>query len=431
MPDDKNDYIARLSDDPSLQHVECIITSSEMPLKKIEELATNNPANLAMCQSVLNEATAVHELLTLIMKADPLKVELLLQKNPDLFFKKGQVTNNDGLTFFNVSPYQLILFLCDADMLEKIIQWIPTDMDSSHKLLEQDAEMNGGGADLVKIDRDPTLLSFDELTQYIDRSEIERNGQVISVTYPLLKNRDGIIFYNNNIYHVIRNLEKHLVVVELIHPVAESKEDESRLNELRVSLNAMENNSSRRSTDDEHLLIANTMQHSLERTGIQYEKDGVRYRDTQVEFDLINAYRTYIRRSKEHCSDAESDEFWIHKIGVTQRHAPMWLLERLCENRPFIPLPNFKDTPFVRDTQFWNVVTHEDESIISSPGVGLGFDYALFKAGARRPSAVGGAAGGPWGAPPAAARLDLAAIRLVIKLGMADIAELRKKCLGG
>jgi hypothetical protein len=376
---------------------------------------------------ILDETKSVDQLLQLIIEGNPLEAGILLQKNPDLFFKKSQVTNNDGFTIYNVSPYQLMLFLCDTDMLEKTILWIPTDEDSSRQLLAQNAEMEGGGADLIKMDQDPLSLSFDEINTFTDRSEVDRYKQIITVSYPLLKNKDGIIFYNNNFYYVNRDLEKRSASVELMNPVINSKEEQFGLNELKVSLAAMENNSNRRSSDDEHLLIANTMKQTLERSGLQYELNGVRYHDTQTEFSLINPYRTYIRLSKENSSDAEIDAFWIHQIGKAQRKSPMWLLQRFCENRAFIPLPDFKESPFIRDTLFYNVVTHKDESIISSPGIGLGFDFALFKAGARRPKAEGGAAGGPWGAPAAAARLDFAAIRKVIKVGLTDLATLRQR----
>ena len=420
---EKKDYLITRSDNTPPKR---IFTSPDMPLEKMTELVTTTPVMHATYQPVLDEAKAVHRLISLIMEGNPLEASNLLQKKPDLFFKKGQATNNDGLTIYNVSPIQVMLFLCDTDMLEKTMPWIPTDDNSNRKLLAQNAEMEGGGADLLKMDRDPLSLSFDEINTFIDRSEVDRYKQTIAVSYPLLQNKDGIIFYNNHFYYVNRDFEKRSVSVELINPIADSKQAQFALNELKASLASMENNSGRRSSDDEHLLIANTMQHTLERNGLQYERDGVRYRDTQDEFALINAYRTYIRLSKENCSDAEIDAFWIHQIGGGQRKSPMWLLQRLCENRPFIPLPNFKESPFVRDTQFFNVVNHKDESIISPPGVGLGFDYALFKAGARRPEAVGGAAGGPWGAPAAAARLDLAAIRQVIKVGMTDIAAFRQ-----
>lgn len=407
-----------------------MVTSPDMSFAKMEALAATSPEMQSRYLPILDDAKAVTKLLPLILNGEPVQVEFILRQHPDLLFKKGQVTNKDGLTLYNVSPYQLLLFLCDADMLAKITPWIPTDDDSSRKLLQQDAEMERGGADLIKVDRDPILLSFDEITQCIDRSEADRYGQSITATYPLLKNKDGIFFYNNNVYYVNRDLEKRSVSVELINPTINTSQEQSELNQLRASMTIMENNSSRRSNDNEHRLIANTMQHKLERGGIQYERDGVRYCDTHDEFSLINTYRTYIRLSKEHCSDAELDAFWVSKIGGDQRKSPMWVRERLCEDRPFIPLPDFKETPFIRDTQFWNVVTHMDESILTSaPGVGLGFDYALFKAGARRPAALGGAAGGPWGAPPAAARLDFAAIRKLIQMGISDTVACRKKLI--
>ena len=418
----KSDFIVHVSENIPKNDDEFTVSSSNIPVKT-ENTPANSPAALA-------DAKAVHELLILIMAGDPDNVCTVLKKDPDLFFKKGQVTNNDGLTFFNISPYQLLLFLCDADMLGQITEWLLIDKNASNILLEQDNEMNGGGADLVKIDRDPTTLSFDEISMFTDPSEVDRSGKTIEVIYPLLVNKDGIICYRDNFYYVNRDMQKQTIAVKLLHPFAENTQEELGLKALKTSLNDMENNSSRRSSNEEHALIKSTTGLDLEREGIHYEKNGIHYRDTQNNFTLIHTYRTYIRLSKEMASDKEIDEFWIHKIGIAQRHSPMWLLQRLCEDRSFMPLPNFIDTPFVRDNQFWNVVTHRDESIIpTTPDIGLGFDYALFKAGARRPSAIGGAAGGPWGAPPAAARLDLAAIRKIIKIGIMDIAALRTKLL--
>ncbi len=121
----------------------------------------------------------------------------------------------------------------------------------------------------------------------------------------------------------------------------------------------MENNSSRRSSNTEHQLIETMLQYKLHRDGIEYEQDGIRYRDSRTSFRLINAYRTCFRLCEEVEAEEESSEeeemsdlekkahnYWCKGVGKAQGEE-MWLLQRICEEgRPFDPLPanfdNFK-----------------------------------------------------------------------------------------
>ena len=99
----------------------------------------------------------------------------------------------------------------------------------------------------------------------------------------------------------------------------------------------MENNSSRRSSNAEHELIAHTMQHQLSRKGIQYVHKGIHYCDSRMEFRLVHAYRKNIRVYGEG-RWVEGDNIWCQGVGEAQRHV-LWVLQRLCESgRPFYPM---------------------------------------------------------------------------------------------
>jgi hypothetical protein len=320
--------------------------SPVIPLKRMAELAQVSKSNYALFQPILNEAKAALPLLLAVVQGNVEALQRLVVANPHDFFKEGQVKDPSEKIFYGVSPFQLIVFLCDVDMLCQILPLIPIEL--LDKCAAQYAKIDCGGADLVSMDRDPTKLDFSEITQFNTSYTIV--GAATPVTFSLLENLDGIIHHYNEStkehqFYLV-NRDKKTVDGPLEYKV--DPKDAPAFEKLCESLAKMPKNSSRRSSNAEHALFARLIQHKLSRKGIQYEYQGVLYCDSRIDFNLIiNAYRTCIRLYEEQRLD-EGDNSWSKGVGGAQRQV-LWILQRLCEpNRPFYPMPNFTESPFQR-----------------------------------------------------------------------------------
>jgi hypothetical protein len=355
--------------------------SPEMPLKRMAELARVSKRFRALLQPALDDAKAAFPLLINVVHADRDALITQVLDNPALLFKKGQVTDPAGQTFYNVSAYQLMTFLCDGDMKSAVMLLIPeVRLDLKAQRRRQYAEIDSGGADLVKMDRDPTQLKFVDITRFKTRFTMP-DLQQKEVELPLLENPDGIIFYQDT-----KTQKMHLYyankTTQTITLINLSKEQRHALASLFASFAAMENNSSRRSNNQEHELIAGIMQRTLSRKGIVYvDPNGRLYRDNRIEFRYINNARTCIRLDAARRYN-DADAVWRLGVGGAERQV-LWLLARVCErNRPFYPLPNFNAPPFERSFIIFNYLTNREESVFSAGKlvVGLGQDFAIYKA---------------------------------------------------
>ena len=194
----KKDLLELLPSDIGLKVLnEFVPNSPELPLKRMAELSRLSRSYGTLFQPALNAAKAAHPLLLNVVQANLDELKKKVQAHPELLFKKGQITDLSGQTFYNVSPYQLMIFLCDDDMKRQIMPLIPETFPRKRDILdveiptaslckEQYAEINSGGADLVKMDRDPTQLKFGEVTRFTTSYPI--NGRPTAVTFPLLEN---------------------------------------------------------------------------------------------------------------------------------------------------------------------------------------------------------------------------------------------------
>ncbi|KTD64875.1 hypothetical protein [Legionella spiritensis] len=290
--------------------------------------------------------------LAAVVQASPDKLENLVKKySPNILFAKGEITDPlNQVVYHNVSAYQLMTFLCDDDMQDKIVPLIPEDMiDKCH---EQDSEMDCGGCDLIKMVEDPEqviLNGFKALTEFrttytITVAQQSGDSSILqNATLPLLENPDGIIYYHDNqgqahFYYANRQTE----TLQKITPQPETQDDKKALEAFSKSMAAMENNSGRRSSDEEHALIKKTMGYQLIRKGVHYTRNNISYHDSQNEFRLLNAYRTCLRLYDDAQNEEQrnaADEYWREKVGKAQGEV-MWLLQRLCQDRQTYVPPN-------------------------------------------------------------------------------------------
>ena len=282
-------FFSTLSDDTARE------TAKYLSLKDIAALARVSESSRLLFQPILNDAKAVHPLLAAVVTGDPDALCLLVNADPALLFTKGQIKDPAGQVFYDVSPYQLMIFLCDDDMKSRIMPFTRLSEQMARKRQVQYAEINIGGADLVKMDRDPMLLPFEDITRFT--TSYVFMGQRKEVTYPLLENPDGILYYKNptsnqaQFYYANQDTR----TVACIEPRIHSQQEQAALDRLEDSLADMEDLSSRRLSNDEHKFIESIMQHTLVRKGLQYERDGVRYCDHRIEFRIVHAYRQCLR----------------------------------------------------------------------------------------------------------------------------------------
>lgn len=193
-------------------------------------------------------------------------------------------------TYYDVSPFQLILFLGDLYLLDKIKPFITEE--NRNKAQQQCDELNVGGSDLVKIGviqdgdriKDIRKLSYLELTRCVEE---HRGNSMRSSAYCLQENKDAVVLYNNLFFHVSLNHDTKTVTnIEAI--TVQSIE-------LLSLFNRMSMNTSRRSTDQEHRLIAASTGIQLERKGIRYKREKDDYQDCKAESLIIQAAINYSR----------------------------------------------------------------------------------------------------------------------------------------
>lgn len=400
--------------------------TSYLPLKDVINLTFTSKASYSIFQPIANELKALR---AVAHGSEATLINLIKQtteKYPELLFKKGPIVDPRGRFIPSISPYQLIIFLCDEVMKNKIVSLIPKKMEFKRE--QQYKELGSGGADLIKLDKNPELIKDIQTVREL-KTTFDSNGEQKPVTFSLLENPDGIIFYQDeqdkvHFYYVNQNTKE----LKCLKPEALTGAAQLALDTFIASFTTMEPNSGRRSSDAEHQLIQHTMNLKLYREGIRYQQDGVWFQDSRTEFRLINKYRTCVRlydEAKNRGGDwNKAHQFCREEVGKAQGEV-MWVLQRICEkDRPFYPLPlNFNG--FKRGFAFDNWITNKDDVLVFSNGKlddGLGKDFCLYKG----PSALGGMAAcrrGLAGWRHSTRRADLIAVCRLVESAKANVVE--------
>ena len=303
-----------------LPHVLVKSITSYLPSDDVSNLTRTSRANHSIFQSIANELKT----LTAVAHGAQATLISLIQRtmtnHPDLLFKKGLIKDPRGRLFYSVSAYQLMTFLCDEVMKAAIMPLIPPKMELIRQ--QQYKELGSGGADLIKIDKNPELIKDFQAFREV-RTTIPVYGQQVPVTFSLLENPDGIIFYQDEqnkvrFYYVNQNTK----ALQCLEPEALTVDAQLALDTLITSFMAMENNSGRRSSDAEYRLIQQTMNITLHREVILYERDGICFQDSRTEFRLINKYRTCVRLYDEAERPGgdwkKANKFWSEEVGNAQ-----------------------------------------------------------------------------------------------------------------
>ena len=343
----------------------------------------------------------------LVLTGRPEDLIRMLEKDPMMFFKKHeQIEDAAGQVFYDVSPADLISFLCDDDMQMQVnvfAQHLSPDVRAEFfaKWQEQVASRGRGGADLV-------MVAGDEAPQYASICGVTNTFMVLGETrtteWSLLKNPDGIICSkspDNQLHWYYANPD-----TQTLEPIDIPKEllaeHQAEYDAFAARMTNMEPMTARRSGNQEHALIEAIMRQKkshkpihLHREGIHYRQDGIDYVDTEYDFNrIINAYLKCIRLYNNN-HYAEGDRVWRAELGHVQREV-MWLIQRYCEkNRIFWPLADdYKASLFIRtQAEIYNYTTGTMERIFDGRTgkfpAGFGVDdsdsgFAIYKGrGAR------------------------------------------------
>ncbi len=269
-------------------------------------------------------------------------------------------------------------------MKKTIDPLIPEELRKKRQ--EQYAELGSGGADLIKLDVDLLKAAghaFNSILMPNLPWNLDEHTQ-IEVTYPLFENKDAIIYCqdkkgNVNFYYTNRETKK----IKELSVCANTEKDRQAFEEFKTSFEHMETYSSRRSSNTEHQLIERIFKYKLHRDGIEYEQDGIRYRDSRTSFRLINAYKTCIRLCQEAQNNVQWEKaknYWCKGVGKTQGEE-MWLLQRICEkDLRFHPLPTNFDN-FKRGMKIYNLINPNNQDVFQDGKlvVDLGLNFALYK----------------------------------------------------
>jgi hypothetical protein len=149
----------------------------------------------------------------------------------------------------------------------------------------------------------------------------------------------------------------------------------------------------------------------------------------KLQFDfhsLITALDSYVTNFDK-WNDHQQEEAWM-KVGKAQRDVPAHVAHEYCRpDRSFNPLPSFTEEALPRTLTFYNYVTNIKSWFpLTSSSSGLGFDFALM-----RLSGLGDGPGLvlryalPW-AVRRVARQDLAAVRHLDEVRIADLTQSRE-----
>lgn len=311
-----------------------------------------------------------------VLTGNPKQLIDNLKKEPLLFFMKcPQIKDSADQVFFDVSPADLISFLCDDDMQRQVnnfAQQLPEELCTIffkewqvHQLAQ-----GKGGADLVfirgqdepsyegtcKVIRNKDIewidiykseYSMDEYDEFMEPKILPGVGGVVQsvradfwpviIRRPLLQNPNGIVCWQSSdnqlhwyyVNHDTQSMERIDIPEELLAT------HNAHYNALVANMTRMESHTARRSSNKEHGLINSIMRrpHSLEpielvRQGIYYQQDGIDYIDTHYDFNRwFNAYLKIVRLLTK---KVECERVWVTEVGHVQREV-MWLIQRYSQ----------------------------------------------------------------------------------------------------
>ncbi|MFT4058586.1 MAG: hypothetical protein QM652_03460 [Legionella sp.] len=132
-----------------------------------------------------------------MVQGDLATLKFIAGRNLEALFQKGTITDPRERTFYDVSAWQLILFLCDVGMKQQLMPLIPEQFKAIAQ--NQTKELGFGGADLIKLSRDPHAVASEDFKGITQFKQIVTlySGSRKEITVPLLENVDGLFYYQH------------------------------------------------------------------------------------------------------------------------------------------------------------------------------------------------------------------------------------------
>lgn len=238
-----------------------------------------------------------------VLSANADQVIQIVAINPKWFFRKVPFVRgpDDETVYEDVSAADLIVFLCDAVMQQRLIASL-NDMSARKRALfirlwDDFAEtqwQKQGGPDVMSVDRDPGGLNFKQFLQFYHTESI--SSGTVYLSYPLIQNPDALIYFRNpqgkvTWYRV--EIETHARWQVTIDPeaLAEHAEEYALLLDRMEEMKPM---SARRSSDAEWLLFQQIMRYGDEKKPVTLWREGVRY--TRLEIPSACIFASFTRQ---------------------------------------------------------------------------------------------------------------------------------------
>jgi hypothetical protein len=165
----------------------------------------------------------------------------------------------------------------------------------------------------------------------------------------------------------------------------------------------------------------------IEHTGLSYIQHGVAYCTHHFDLTpLIQALQFYVDNYEAWYAAsnwAAMEAAWMN-VGLAQRDVPAHVAQEYCRpDRAFYPCPPFNEPALPRILTFYNWITSRAESWfpLTSSNSGLGFDFALIRAGVTGPTGWGGV----W-RPARAPAYDLAAVSRLDEVRTVELTQSRE-----
>ena len=173
---------------------------------------------------------------------------------------------------------------------------------------------------------------------------------------------------------------------------------------------------------------------NVKEKGVTYVLNGKRCTEHHYDFAIIKELQTQVDLlNQPKVNWDEADKQWNEGVGGAQKDFPMHVVYEYCSNRPFDPLPDFKQQPKLPlSKQFYNYATGagEKENWFAA-GSKLGVEFAIVKGpfvgGGRAAARRVGAAARRVGAVRMATGRDLVAMKALCEVRTNDFINLEQQ----
>ncbi len=357
---------------------------------ELSNFASVSKSNHKLFEKPLNKRRT-QQLLSAVFMGNELLARHILETNPEILFEKGNyqlpIFSADGnkleqseQTYYDVTPLELSLYTGDWSMWKYgilCVRELSRNQVFAQKIINAMRLVQQGGPDLVKINREYSLNDLERFRQDVGG---------FTINSPLLSNPDGIICQKIGVQYSFFYVNKQAQTIEAITPDLRDPADAANFELLIHKVeHEMPANSSIRTSDQEHALIATVFKKQLVRNGIHYQLNGVHFHDTHDgSYRLQNAYAKYYELARE---GNATHEQCMNIIGKAQRNAMPYDIQLMLDTHQYGDDLADRDILRLSQCQRDNTFSALGEETPAYPlkdKAGIGFDYVLSRASLRR-----------------------------------------------